>query len=67
MEWQISVWLEFAQKEACIRVKKKKKIKQGAVDQKKKKKIKSNFFNFPNWPKLYCFMKKKKMPFAAIL
>lgn len=33
MEWQISVWLEFAQKEACIRV--KKKIKQGTVDQKK--------------------------------
>jgi len=24
MEWQISVWLEFAQEEACIRVKKKK-------------------------------------------
>lgn len=38
MEWQISVWLEFAQKEACIRVK-KKKIKQGTVDQKKKKKL----------------------------
>lgn len=46
MEWQISVWLEFAQKEACIRVKKKKKIKQGTVDQKKKK-IKP-YFNFSN-------------------
>lgn len=39
MEWQISVWLEFAQKEACIRAKKKKKIKQGTVDKKKKKKL----------------------------
>lgn len=31
MEWQISVWLEFAQ-EGCIRVK-KKKIKRGEVEE----------------------------------
>lgn len=33
MEWQISVWLEFAQEEGCIRV--KKKIKQGREDKTK--------------------------------
>lgn len=38
MEWQISVWLEFAQEEACIRVKKKKKSSQAEWTKKKKKK-----------------------------
>ena len=36
MEWQISVWLEFAQKEACNRVKKKKN-QAGHSGPKKKK------------------------------
>lgn len=39
MEWQISVWLEFAQKEACIRAKKKKKSSRAQWTKKKKKKL----------------------------
>lgn len=50
MEWQISVWLEFAQEEACIRVKKKKKSSQAEWTKKKEKK--KNFLNFLNWSEL---------------
>lgn len=61
MEWQISVWLEFAQEEACIRVKKKKKIKPGRVDQKKRKKKK--LFKFFKLVRVIMFHQEKKNAF----